>query len=74
MRTDEFRGRDFIYGEIVNTGFLPATRLILHGRKPESYSGRVVVMHKDTVKRLRHFHAWKRGRILMGLYYDRPEK
>ncbi len=73
MRATEFRGRKFIYGEILNKGFPPDTGLILHGSKPQDPEGRVVRMHKETVQRLRRLNAWKRGLILMTLYHDRPE-
>ena len=73
MRATDFRGKTFIYGEILNRGFLPETDLILHGQKPEQAEGRVVKMSKSTVKRLRRLNAWNRGLILMGLYHNRPE-
>lgn len=72
MRKSEFRGRRFIYGEIINNGFLPETNLILHGKRPVNPEGRVVRMHKETVWKLKRINAWKRGLILMGLYHDRP--
>ncbi len=73
MRAGEFRGRTYIYGEILNKGFLPETGLILHGQKPEQARGRVVKMHRDTVRKLRRMNAWNRGLVLMTLYHDRPE-
>jgi hypothetical protein len=73
MRKSEFRNRQFVYAEIVNKGFFPDTKLIAHGTKPEQAEGRVVKMHKETVKRLRSMNPWRRGLILMTLYHDRPE-
>ena len=73
MRGTEFRNRTFIYGEILNRGFLPETDLILHGQKPEQAEGRVVKMSKSTVRKLKRLNAWNRGLVLMGLYHNRPE-
>jgi hypothetical protein len=73
MRQTEFKDRTYIYGEILNRGFIPKTGLILHGIRPQDPEGRVVRMHKSTVQKLRRFDAWKRGLILMTLYHDRPE-
>ena len=72
MRKAEFRDRTYVYAEIINYGFLPETRLLLHAERPEEAEGRVVKMHKETIKRLRQFNAWKQGLILMTLYHDRP--
>ena len=72
MRKSEFRDRKFVYGRIINYGFLPETRLILYAERPEESEGRVEKMHKETVKRLRQFNACKRGLIFMTLYHDRP--
>jgi hypothetical protein len=73
MRQPQFRGRQIIYGEIRNTGFLPDTVLVLHAERPTNPQGRVVRIAKDTIKRLRRVNAWKRGRILLTLYGDRPD-
>ena len=72
MRKAEFRDRKFICGEIINYGFLPETRLILHSERPEESEGRVVRISKETVKRLRQLNPWNAGFILMTLYHDRP--
>ena len=73
MRRSGFRDRRFVYAEIRNLGHLPETQLIIHATRPEHPSGRVVRMSKETVKRLRKVSAWRRGFILLGLYFDRPE-
>lgn len=72
LRQAEFRGKQFIYGEIINHGFLPDTELRLHAKRPENPIGYVVKIHKDTIKKLRRFDAWKVGLILMQIYQDRP--
>jgi len=73
MRARQFKGRKLVYGEIINTGFYPDTKLILHGKRPTGTEGYVVRMYKKTIQRLRRLNAYKRGLILMSIYQDRPE-
>jgi hypothetical protein len=46
--------------------------LVLHGQPPEHPAGRVVRMHRETVRQLRRYNPWRRGTILMMLYGNRP--
>ena len=72
LRKSEFRNRHFVYGEIINMGFYPDTKLILHAQKPREAEGHVVKLSKETIKRLRKLDAFHRGLLLMSEFQDRP--
>ncbi len=73
LRKAGFKNKSILIGEVVNVGYIPYTQLILHEQMPTKPTGRVVRIHRKTVKRLKNMNAWSRGVILLMLYNNRPE-
>lgn len=74
LRKREFRGRSWIYGEIRKGEIIPATELILHPEPPAEREGRVILLHRNTIKKMRRINAWRRGYWLVTIGYDRPDR
>lgn len=74
LRKKQFRGKNWIYGEIVKGEIPPLTELILHPEPPKEREGRVIKLHRDTIKRMRRVNAYRRGLWLLIVGHDRPDR
>lgn len=75
MRKKGFRGKQYVYGEVVKAEVIPATTLVLHPEPPprDTRQGRVIKLAKKTVRRLKNRNAWVQGMWMVTTGYNRRE-